>query len=54
MAGIPAPLGIGTVALSDGASVKGFICEASGIKGATDITNLGDWRAYLAQGGVLA
>jgi len=49
MAGIPAPLGIGTVALSDGASVKGFICEASGIKGATDITALGDWRAYLAQ-----
>ncbi len=49
MAGIPAPLGIGTVALSDGASVKGFICEASGIKGATDITALGDWRAYLAE-----
>ena len=49
MAGIPAPLGIGTVALSDGASVKGFICEASGVKGATDITHLGDWRAYLAQ-----
>jgi len=49
MAGIPAPLGIGTVALSDGASVKGFICEASGAKGATDITHIGDWRAYLAQ-----
>ena len=49
MAGIPAPLGIGTVALSDGSSVKGFICEASSVKGATDITKLGDWRTYLAQ-----
>ncbi|WP_300034241.1 allophanate hydrolase [uncultured Roseobacter sp.] len=54
MAGIPAPLGIGTVSLSDGASVKGFICEASGLTGATDITALGDWRAYLAQGGAAA
>ena len=49
IAGIPAPLGIGTVALSDGSSVKGFICEANGTKGATDITNLGDWRSFLAQ-----
>ena len=49
MAGIPAPLGIGTVELSDGSSVKGFICEANGTKGATDITNLGDWRSFLAQ-----
>jgi allophanate hydrolase len=49
MAGIPAPLGIGTVELSDGSSVKGFICEADGTKGATDITNLGDWRSFLAQ-----
>jgi len=52
MAGIPSPLGIGTVALSDGTSVKGFICEASGTAGATDITNLGDWRVYLEQGAV--
>lgn len=49
MAGIPAPLGIGTIALSDGSSVKGFVCEASGVTGGTDITGLGDWRAYLAQ-----
>ncbi|MEM9762004.1 MAG: allophanate hydrolase [Pseudomonadota bacterium] len=45
--GIPAPLGIGTVELSDGAKVKGFICEASGAEGATEITHLGDWRAFL-------
>lgn len=49
MAGIPAPLGIGTVELSDGSLVKGFICEASGTTGATDITAIGDWRAFLAQ-----
>lgn len=54
MAGIPAPLGIGTVALSDGAAVKGFICEASETKGATDITELGDWRVYIAQSAVPA
>ena len=49
MAGIPAPLGIGTIELADGALVKGFICEASGTKGATDITELGDWRIYCKQ-----
>ncbi|MEL6210737.1 MAG: allophanate hydrolase, partial [Pseudomonadota bacterium] len=45
--GIPAPLGIGSVALSDGTQVKGFICEASGAEGGTDITHLGDWRVFL-------
>lgn len=54
MAGIPAPLGIGTVELSDGSHVKGFICEASGTNGATDITHLGDWRMYLEQKAVPA
>lgn len=49
IAGIPAPLGIGTVSLADGSSVKGFICEAAGTTGATDITALGDWRVFLAQ-----
>ena len=47
--GIPAPLGIGTVDLSDGRQVKGFICEAEAIADSTDITQLGDWRLYLAQ-----
>lgn len=54
IAGIPAPLGIGTIALSDGSAVKGFICEAAGVKGATDITALGDWRVFLTQQEVLA
>ena len=49
MAGVPAPLGIGTIDLSDGTSVKGFLCETAGLDGATDITKLGDWRVFLAQ-----
>ncbi|MFA5677249.1 MAG: allophanate hydrolase [Pseudomonas sp.] len=45
---IPAPLGIGTITLVDGREVKGFICEGAAIEGATDITHLGGWRAYIA------
>jgi len=45
---IPAPLGIGTLTLADGREVKGFICEGAAIEGATDITHLGGWRAYIA------
>ncbi len=44
---IPAPLGIGTVALGDGSSVLGFLCESHATAGAHDITALGGWRAYL-------
>ncbi len=46
--GIPAPLGIGTISLSDGTEVKGFICEAYGLENATDITEFGGWRNFLA------
>ncbi|WP_159979916.1 allophanate hydrolase [Roseobacter cerasinus] len=46
---IPAPLGIGTIKLVDGSTVQGFLCEAVAIDGATDITDLADWRAYIAQ-----
>lgn len=48
MAGIPSPLGIGTVELDDGSTSKGFICEAGGLSGAENITSHGGWRAYLA------
>jgi len=48
VAEIPAPLGIGTVELEDGTSVKGFICEPAAIASATDITHFAGWRAYLA------
>ncbi len=47
VAGIPAPLGIGTTKLADGTTPKGFIVEAEGIKGATDISSFGGWRAYV-------
>lgn len=46
---IPAPLGIGTVTLADGSQVKGFLCESHAVQGATDITALGGWRAWLAR-----
>jgi allophanate hydrolase len=48
VAGIPAPLGIGRTQLADGRSVPGFICEAAGLAGASDITAFGGWRAWLA------
>ncbi len=48
LAGVPAPLCIGTVQLADGTAVKGFLVEDAGLEGAADITHLGGWRAYLA------
>ncbi len=47
---IPRPLGIGRLLLADGSEVAGFICEAGGLTGATDITEHGGWRQYLAAG----
>jgi allophanate hydrolase len=49
VAGIPAPLGIGTVVLEDGTSVKCFICEPYAIAGSREITTFGGWRNYLAE-----
>ena len=48
VAGIPEPLGIGKVEMSDGQWLSGFICEASGLKGARDVTEFKGWRAWLA------
>ncbi len=47
--GIPAPLGIGKVEVADGRWVTGFICEASGISDATNISHSGGWIAWLAE-----
>jgi allophanate hydrolase len=44
---IPAPLGLGTIALADGTSVLGFLCESHATREARDITSFGGWRAYL-------
>jgi allophanate hydrolase len=46
---VPPPLAIGTVTLADGTSVKGFVAEPRALTGAQDITDLGGWRAYIAQ-----
>lgn len=46
VAGVPTPLGIGSVQLQDGRSVKGFICEGHALTQARDITAFGGWRAY--------
>lgn len=48
VAEIPSPLGIGTLTLADGRSVKGFICEPWALAEARDITAFGGWRAYIA------
>jgi allophanate hydrolase len=49
VAGIPAPLGIGKVELDDGSWKSGFICDGSGLEGATEITHLRAWRNWLAR-----
>lgn len=47
LAHVPAPLGIGTVVLSDGTTPKGFIGEAQGLVGARDISAFDGWRAFI-------
>lgn len=47
---IPAPLCIGTIEMSDGETVKGFLVEAYAVaagSGAKEITQFGGWRKYL-------
>jgi len=51
VANVPAPLSIGKVALADGSTVPGFLCEPYATSGARDITSYGGWRAYLAAHG---
>jgi allophanate hydrolase len=50
LAGIPAPLGLGTIELHDGTSCQGFICEGYAAQTGTDISHFGGWRNYLAAG----
>ena len=51
VAGIPAPLGIGTITLASGEQVQGFVCEQYAVQDAEDISRFGGWRAYLRQQG---
>jgi allophanate hydrolase len=48
VAAVPPPLSIGTIELSDGRAVKGFLVEAEGISGARDISSFGGWRKFVA------
>src|SRR5581483_3169219 len=48
VAGIPAPLGIGTLLLADGTRPKGFLCEGTAVAGAKNISRFAGWRAYVA------
>jgi allophanate hydrolase len=48
VAGVPAPLSIGTVQLADGKLVKGFLAEPAALAGARDITHFGGWRAFMS------
>ena len=47
LAGLPQPMTMGEVVLSDGRHVLGFSCQPSAIDGARDITEFGGWRAFL-------
>jgi allophanate hydrolase len=49
VAGIPAPLGIGTLRVKDGRQVQGFVVEAEAVKDATDITAYRSWRAFMSR-----
>jgi allophanate hydrolase len=48
---VPPPLAIGTLRLSDGRTVKGFVVEPEGLSGAREISSFGGWRPYVARAG---
>ena len=47
VAGVPSPLGFGTLELADGTHVQGFLCEAYATFDAIDISHCGGWRNYI-------
>ncbi|HEY1950705.1 MAG TPA: allophanate hydrolase [Bryobacteraceae bacterium] len=47
VAAVPPPLAIGTCALANGDSIKGFLCEPYAVGSMPEITHLGSWRSYL-------
>ncbi len=48
LAGVPHPLGLGSVETQSGEWVTGFICESIALGAATDVTDFGGWRSYIA------
>jgi len=51
VAAVPPPLAIGSIRLSDGRLVKGFLAEAQAVAGARNISSFGSWRAFVAAEG---
>jgi allophanate hydrolase len=47
VAAIAPPLSIGTIRLSDGREVKGFLCESAAASQAQDISDCSGWREFL-------
>ncbi|MFE3165211.1 allophanate hydrolase [Streptomyces sp. NPDC059224] len=47
LAGLPRPMALGKLELTDGTKVPGFLCEPSALADAEDITRHGSWRHYL-------
>ncbi|PXY30692.1 allophanate hydrolase-related protein [Prauserella flavalba] len=47
LAGLPAPLALGSVELEDGTHAVAVLCDAVAAAEGTDITSYGCWRAYL-------
>ncbi|MGC0404633.1 allophanate hydrolase [Streptomyces sp. SAI-126] len=47
LASLPRPMTLGSVELSDGGRVPGFLCEPGALTDAEDITQYGGWRSYL-------
>jgi allophanate hydrolase len=52
VASVASPLAIGTIELSDGERVKGFLCESWAAAQARDITEFGGWLAFLQSAGL--
>ena len=46
---IPPPLGIGSILLETGETVKGFLCEQAALADAADISSYGGWRRFLSR-----
>ncbi|MDP8567316.1 allophanate hydrolase-related protein [Methylophilus aquaticus] len=47
VARVPPPLCFGTLTLSNGSQVQGFLCESYAAEHGMDISAFGGWRAYL-------
>lgn len=50
LGGLPAPMGLGPVELSDGRWVTGFCCAHDAAEKGTDITEFGGWLVYCSRG----